>query len=97
MGSEASQGSWRRMKIVVALATNMSKRIQVEVNVGDKVGELRKELTRLQERLGFNLPADGYFFICKQNVMDDNKSFRWHGVGQGDTIEIFHGTVTGGN
>ncbi|KAL9669397.1 hypothetical protein QQ045_006944 [Rhodiola kirilowii] len=36
MGSEASQGSSRRMKIVVALATNMSKRIQVEVNVGDK-------------------------------------------------------------
>uniref|UniRef100_A0A0D9XYF4 Ubiquitin-like domain-containing protein n=1 Tax=Leersia perrieri TaxID=77586 RepID=A0A0D9XYF4_9ORYZ len=43
------------------------------------------------------LPNDGgYFFIYKQNVMEEDRTLRWHDVKDGDTIEIFNGRVTGG-
>uniref|UniRef100_A0A7N0UCG6 Ubiquitin-like domain-containing protein n=1 Tax=Kalanchoe fedtschenkoi TaxID=63787 RepID=A0A7N0UCG6_KALFE len=97
-GSGASHGASSRNKLrLMVLPKNGTQRIPVEVNAGDCVGELRRELGRLQERMGFSLPAEGYFFIYKQNVMDDDQSFRWHDVGQGDTIEIFNGSVTGGS
>lgn len=75
-----------------------TKKIPVEMNAGDSVGELRRELQRLQHVMNnFTLPPEGYFFIYRQNVMDEDRSFRWHHVGQGDTIEIFNGSVTGGS
>lgn len=92
----ANQGSNKRLKLMV-LYKNGTERIPVEMNVGDNVGELRKQLGKMQERMGFGLPSEGYFFIYKQNVMDDDKSFRWHKVGQGDVIEVFSGSVTGGS
>ena len=33
----------------------------------------------------------------KQNVMDDDRAFRWHCVDHGDTIDIFNGSVSGGS
>jgi hypothetical protein len=86
----------KKLKLLV-LTKCGTKKIPVEVNASDNVGELRKELQKLQQRLHFHLPQEGYFFIFEQNVMDDDKSFRWHHVGQGDTIEIFNGSVTGGS
>ena len=86
----------KRLKLMVMTKCG-SRKIQVEVNASDNVGELRKELQKLHQRLHFHLPPEGYFFIYKQNVMDDDKSFRWHHVGHGDTIEIFNGSVTGGS
>ncbi|THU61614.1 hypothetical protein C4D60_Mb07t25180 [Musa balbisiana] len=74
-----------------------TKKVPVDVNASDNVSELRKELQRLYGVFNFHLPTDGYFFIYKQNVMDEDKSFRWHDVKQGDTIEIFNGSVTGGS
>ncbi|KAG6395778.1 hypothetical protein SASPL_141903 [Salvia splendens] len=68
-----------------------AEKVGVEVGPGENVGELRKKLQKM------NLPKEGYFFIFKQNVMDDDRSFRWHHVGQGDTIEIFSGSVSGGS
>ncbi|TKY62485.1 Polyubiquitin protein [Spatholobus suberectus] len=91
----ASPGS-KKLKLMV-LPKSGTKKVPVEVNASDNVGELRKELQKLHQRLQFHLPQDGYFFIYKQNVMDDDRSFRWHHVGQGDTIEIFNGSVTGGS
>lgn len=91
----AAAGS-KKLKLMV-LTKCGTKKIPVEVNASDNVGELRKELPKLQQRLHFQLPQDGYFFIYEQNVMDDDRSFRWHHVGQGDTIEIFNGSVTGGS
>ncbi|KAH7545798.1 ubiquitin domain-containing protein 7SL RNA2 [Ziziphus jujuba] len=82
---------------VMVLPKCGTKKIPVEVNANDSVGELRKELQRLHQKLHFHLPQEGYFFIYKQNVMDDDKSFRWHHVAQGDTIEIFNGSITGGS
>ncbi|KAK2632309.1 hypothetical protein EUGRSUZ_L01730 [Eucalyptus grandis] len=38
--------------------------------------------------------AKGYFFIHNQSGMDEDKSFKWHGVKIGDTIEIFKGTIS---
>ncbi|GMN25517.1 hypothetical protein TIFTF001_045956 [Ficus carica] len=38
-----------------------------------------------------------YFFIHVQDVMDDDKSFRWHGVSQDDIIDVFPGSVTYGS
>ncbi|KAL5076222.1 hypothetical protein RYX36_015206 [Vicia faba] len=91
-GSAAS----KKLKLMV-LPKSGTKKVPVEMNAYDNVGELRKELQKLTQRLQFHLPPEGYFFIYKQNVMDDEKSFRWHHVCQGDTIEIFNGSVTGGS
>ncbi|KAE8728670.1 cysteine-rich PDZ-binding protein-like [Hibiscus syriacus] len=91
----AAAGS-KKLKLLV-LPKMGTKKIPVEMNATDTVGELRKELQKLHQRLHFHLPQDGYFFIYKQNVMDDDRSFRWHQVAQGDTIEIFNGSVTGGS
>ncbi|KAJ7946246.1 putative Ubiquitin [Quillaja saponaria] len=89
-------GGTKKLKLMVLPKCGTNK-IPVEVNASDNVGELRKELQKLHQRLHFHLPQEGYFFIYKQNVMDDDRSFRWHHVGQGDTIEIFNGSVTGGS
>ncbi|KAK7846358.1 ubiquitin domain-containing protein 7SL RNA1 [Quercus suber] len=86
----------KKLKLLV-LPKCRTKKIPVEMNASDNVGELRKELQKLQEKLQFSLPQEGYFFIYKQNVMDDDRSFRWHHVGQGDTIEVFNRSVTGGS
>ncbi|KAJ9136306.1 hypothetical protein P3X46_033397 [Hevea brasiliensis] len=86
----------KKLKLMV-LPKCGTKKIPVEVNASDNVGELRKELQKLSQRLHFHLPPEGYFFIYKQNVMDDDRSFRWHHVCQGDTVEIFNGSITGGS
>ncbi|OAY75021.1 Polyubiquitin 9 [Ananas comosus] len=85
----------KKMRVMVVTKCG-TKKVAVEVNAGDNVGELRKELQRVRGSLHFHLPAEGYFFIYKQNVMDDDRSFRWHDVRHGDTIEIFNGSITGG-
>ncbi|KAG9445452.1 hypothetical protein H6P81_016792 [Aristolochia fimbriata] len=96
-GAAPTNGSSpKKMRIMVQPKCG-TKKIPVEVGPNDKVRELRKELQRLHHHLQFHLPQDGYFFIYKQNVMEDDQSFRWHDVRQGDTIEIFNGSVTGGS
>ncbi|XP_044460479.1 polyubiquitin 8-like [Mangifera indica] len=90
--SSGGTGS-KKLKLMV-LPKCGTRKIPVEVNASDNVGDLRKELQKLQENFHFHLPEEGYFFIYKQNVMDDDRSFRWHHVGSGDTIEIFNGSVT---
>lgn len=92
----ASGSGSKRLKLMV-MSKCGTKKVPVEVNPLDNVGELRKELEKLDQRFQFHLPPEGYFFIYKQNVMDDDRSFRWHHVGQGDTVEIFNGCVTGGS
>ncbi|EOA23080.1 hypothetical protein CARUB_v10003861mg [Capsella rubella] len=82
---------------VMVLPKSGTRKIPVEVNAGDNVGELRKELAKIQQKFQLNLPQEGYFFIYKQNVMDDDQSFRWHRVDHGDTIEVFNGSVSGGS
>ncbi|KAK3431872.1 hypothetical protein EUGRSUZ_E03707 [Eucalyptus grandis] len=94
--TSAAPGSSKKLKVMV-LPKCGTKRIAVEVSASDNVGELRKELQKLQKSDQLHLPQEGYFFIYKQNVMDEDRSFRWHHVGQGDTIEIFNGSVTGGS
>ncbi|CAI0468161.1 unnamed protein product [Linum tenue] len=91
-----SSGSNKKLKLLVVTKC-ATKKLPVEVNAGDNVSELRKELQRLHQKMNFPLPQEGYFFIYKQNVMEDEQSFRWHQCGQGDTIEIFNGSVTGGS
>ncbi|KAK6937103.1 Zinc finger, A20-type [Dillenia turbinata] len=46
-----------------------TKKIPVEVNASDNVGELRKQLPILQEKLHFNLPSDG-----RIDSMDHNET-----------------------
>jgi ubiquitin C len=65
----------------------------LEVSDMDAVKELRGKLGSAAPRL--LLPNDGgYFFIYKQNVMEEDRTLRWHDVKSGDTIEIFNGRVT---
>ncbi|KAK8524354.1 hypothetical protein V6N13_015382 [Hibiscus sabdariffa] len=87
--------SSEKLKVLV-LPRHGTKKIPVEMNATDNVGELRKELEKLQKRILLPLPPEGYFFIHKQSVMEDDRSFKWHHVRQGDTIEIFNGFVTRG-
>ncbi|KAL3613378.1 hypothetical protein CASFOL_042791 [Castilleja foliolosa] len=81
-----------KMRIFV-LTKSGAEKVPAEVSSSDNVGELRKKL----EMMKLDLPSEGYFFIYKQNVMEDDRSFRWHHVCQGDTIEIFSGSVSGGS
>ncbi|KAJ0974732.1 hypothetical protein J5N97_016714 [Dioscorea zingiberensis] len=92
----ATAGGGKRMTVMV-LPKGGTKKIAVEVNVMDNVREMRKELERLQSLQHLHLPPEGYFFIYKQEVMEEDHSFRWHGVRPNDTIEIFNGSVTGGS
>ncbi|XP_062086795.1 ubiquitin domain-containing protein 7SL RNA1-like [Humulus lupulus] len=90
-------GGPKKLKLVVIPKCG-SKRAVVEMSPYDNVAELRKELEKLRQMGSqFPLPPEGYFFIYKQNVMDEDKSFRWHHVSQGDSVDIFNGSVTGGS
>ena len=73
-----------------------TRRIPVWVNASDNVEALRRQLRRLSEEFGFPLQQE-YFFIHVQDVMDDDKSFRWHGVSQDDIIDVFPGSVVYGS
>ncbi|KAF5176727.1 Nuclear transport factor 2 (NTF2) family protein [Thalictrum thalictroides] len=79
--------SAKRLKLMV-LPKGGAQKVQVEVNASDNVGELKKELQKLQNQMNFSLPNEGYFFIYKQNVMDDDRTFRWHDVKQGDAFGL---------
>ncbi|CBI31224.3 unnamed protein product, partial [Vitis vinifera] len=79
---------FKKLKVMVVLPRCGGKKTAVEVNGSDKVRVLRMELDKLQKCLQFYLPKDGYYFIYKEHVMDEDRSFRWHHVGQGDTIDI---------
>ena len=66
----------------------------VEVNASDNVEVLRTELAKMQQRCQLLLPEGGHFFIHKTQILYEKQSFRWNRVAQGDTIEIFPGSVT---
>ncbi|EXB31384.1 hypothetical protein L484_014811 [Morus notabilis] len=86
----------KKLKVILQSKCE-TMRIPVEVNPADNVMELRKECQRLNQEVNFPLPPEGYFFIHKQAVMDDNRSFWWHNVGNGNIIEVFPGSVSGGS
>ncbi|CAA0393582.1 unnamed protein product [Arabidopsis thaliana] len=96
MSNNNNNNNPKKLRVMV-FPKSGTRKIPVDVNAGDNVGELRKELAKIQQRFQLSLPQEGYFFIYKQNVMDENRSFRWHRVDQGDTIEIFNGSVSGGS
>ncbi|TQD85237.1 hypothetical protein C1H46_029156 [Malus baccata] len=62
--------------------------MSLEVEDVSTVNELRQLL--LSRKI---LPTDDYLFIHKQRIMRDNCSLRWHGVGDGDFLYAFKGTV----
>ncbi|CAN6193453.1 unnamed protein product [Urochloa humidicola] len=78
-----------------------ARAVGMEVGAADVVRDLRKEVERLRLPVrdgaaGGAGGGGGYFFVYKQNVMDEDRTLRWHDVKNGDSIEIFNGTVTGG-
>ena len=91
-GNGAGARNQQRIEVSVMFGETA---VALEVGAMDVVRDLRKEVERLR------LPVrdgsgGGYFFVYKQNVMDEDRTLRWHEVKNGDTIEIFNGTVTGG-
>ncbi|KAM1078285.1 hypothetical protein FF1_025431 [Malus domestica] len=62
--------------------------MSLEVEDVSTVNELRQLL--LSRKI---LPTDDYLFIHNQRIMRDNCSLRWHGVGDGDFLYVFKGTV----
>ncbi|GMY36965.1 polyubiquitin 8-like [Fagus crenata] len=88
-------GSSRRvphkLKVTVLITTGTGNRFKVEVEVQDtdKVEVLRKEIERLQGELHFSLPEDrAYFFVHRQNKMDEDMPFLYLGVCEGGTIWV---------
>ncbi|XP_047051723.1 uncharacterized protein LOC124657168 [Lolium rigidum] len=74
-------------------------RLEVAVRARGAVSALRVYLERVSSSGsgGFPLPCDGgYFFIHGQSVMDEARSFEWHGVAAGDEVVVFPGSVTRG-
>lgn len=65
------------------------QKIPMEVNAGDNVGELRKELAKILHMFHVSLPQEDYFLIYKHPVIDDDRLFRWHHVDYYDTIVNF--------
>ena len=84
--------SAKRLRVMVLLKSG-TRKLPVDVNASENVGELKKELMRMQERRLLSLPAN-FFFSHKQNLMDEERSFRLHNVRNGDTIEVFNGRIT---
>ncbi|KMS96272.1 hypothetical protein BVRB_000770 [Beta vulgaris subsp. vulgaris] len=96
MTNTISNTSAKKLKVIV-LSKCETKKLIVDVNPMDRVQVLRNELEKLQQKVNFQLPPEGYFFIYNQNVMEEKETFHWHNVRQGDTIDIFNGSVTGGS
>ncbi|RXH99366.1 hypothetical protein DVH24_011691 [Malus domestica] len=88
VGGGGRMGSNNKLKLMV-LTKCGTKKIEVEVNPS-----VNKRA--MQRQMNFHLPQESYFFLYKQNVMEDDRFFQWHQVGQGDIIEIFNGSVTDG-
>jgi ubiquitin C len=88
-GNGAGTRNQQRIEVSVMFGETA---VALEVGAMDVVRDLRKEV----ERLRLPVRDGGYFFVYKQNVMDEDRTLRWHEVKNGDTIEIFNGTVTGG-
>ncbi|CAK9169914.1 unnamed protein product, partial [Ilex paraguariensis] len=53
----------------------------------------RTEFKKLSWPGGFVVPPE-YFFIHKQRAMDEDKSFIWNNVADGDIIEVFPGWIS---
>ena len=90
-GGNGARNNQQRIAVKVKFG---ARAVALEVGATDVVRDLRKEVERL--RLPVRDGGGGYFFVYKQNVMDEDRTLRWHEVKNGDTIEIFNGTVTGG-
>jgi hypothetical protein len=76
-----------------------ARRLEVAVRASGTVSALRVYLERASSSGsgGFPLPREGgYFFIHGQSVMDEARSFEWHGVAAGDEVVVFPGSVTRG-
>lgn len=77
---------------VVPMAKRERAMIHVEMESSANVNDLRKFL----ECYGSTFLEDSvYLFIYKQCVMWESKSFKWHGVKDGDTIHLFDVYATG--
>lgn len=90
----SSRVNYRKLKVIV-LPMRTNERIEIEVFGVDRVSMLRQKLEQLQLTQGFLLPEDGaYSFIYRQLPMNEEQSFDWHQVRNGDIIETFDGFET---
>lgn len=80
---------------VIVVSGCAEGRVEMAVGARAAVSVLRAELERARGAgARFPLPRDGaYFFIHEQSVMDESRSFEWHGVAAGDEIVVFNGSV----
>lgn len=79
----------RRLRIVVRpmFRPAPAKKLWATVNPSLKVSELGRIM---KKKYGFHWPSEGCFLFVRNHVaVDEGKSFRWHGMEEGDTIDIF--------
>jgi|UniRef100_A0A2N9EGT7 hypothetical protein len=80
-----------RLSLVVQTSSSLLNAASIPLEMKDSctVNDLRQLL--LSRKI---LPIDDYLFIHKQRIMRDNCSLRWHGVGNGDCLYVFKGTIS---
>ncbi|XP_027172033.1 polyubiquitin [Coffea eugenioides] len=80
----------RRLSLAVQTSSTLLNAATIPLDISDS-----STLTELRRLLVTNkiLPPDDYIFIHKQRIMRENCSLRWHGVGNGDFLYVFKGTV----
>ncbi|KAL2995859.1 hypothetical protein AAZX31_10G239500 [Glycine max] len=91
----SSSVSRKQMVVLMPLHSNLAN-VVVEVNPMDNVSSvLKNQMKKLEEKLMFRLAQYGtYFFLYKEEVMNQQETFEWHGVRDGDSIRVFVGYVT---
>lgn len=89
-GGGAEARSQQRIEVSVMFGETV---VALEVGATDVVRDLRKEVERLHLPVR-DSSGNEYFFVYKQNVMDEDRTLRWHEVKNGDTIEMFNGIIT---
>ncbi|KAH1140022.1 hypothetical protein GYH30_029080 [Glycine max] len=91
----SSSASRKQMVVLMPLHSNLAN-VVVEVNPMDNVSSvLKNQMKKLEEKLMFRLAQYGtYFFLYKEEVMNQQETFEWHGVRDGDSIRVFVGYVT---
>ncbi|KAL0712633.1 hypothetical protein Bca4012_019611 [Brassica carinata] len=92
--NKRAKNLFRVMVLSFPVNDTPARKFPVEVNPSENVEVLRTELAKMQQRAQLLLPEGGYFFIHKTQLLNEKQSFRWNRVAQGDTIEIFPGSVT---
>uniref|UniRef100_A0A2N9H4C5 Ubiquitin-like domain-containing protein n=1 Tax=Fagus sylvatica TaxID=28930 RepID=A0A2N9H4C5_FAGSY len=85
--SKIGSSSKLNLKVLITCGTK-EKEIPVEVIESDNIKVLRNEMKKLEKKLDFRLPEEDYSFFRNNSVLEEDESFLWSNIAQGDTINV---------